>query len=47
MDWLLHGFLEQEIDSAAIGQMGLFVNGWTTAAGVAVTSTFKPILIIF
>ena len=45
MDWLLNGFLEQEIDRAAIGQMGLLVNGWTTAG--AVTSTFKPILIIF
>lgn len=46
MDWLLYGFLEQEIDRAAIGQTGLLVNGWTTA-GAAVTSTFKPILIIF
>jgi hypothetical protein len=46
MDWLLYGFLEQEIDKAAIGQMGLLVNGWTTA-GQTATSTFKPILIIF
>ena len=46
MDWLLYGFLEEEIPRETLGQMGWLVNGWTTATGGAATVAFTPILMI-
>ena len=47
MDWLLYGFLEEEVDRTTLGQMGWLVNGWTTATGgTPATSAYTPILMI-
>jgi len=48
MDWLLYGFLEEEIPRATLGQMGWLVNGWTTATGAAGGGAvaYTPILMI-
>lgn len=44
MNWLLYGFLEEEVDRATIGQTGWLVNGWTTASGGTPTTAYTPIL---